>query len=189
VKARQQRRESMDVDQSPTTPKIQASDDDKMDVDEEKKDDKENEDTPAAESSKKKAEKEKVGYDLENMSRVLPGQVKYISFPEERYVPVKKVSRSCDLEAISTNSKQPTGGVILVHDTTPSAPKSLLELKVKKAAPAAVPGASGDDAPAGVQAGPESEDVDDNLVEEGDAEAPKPGEFEYISDTGEGDDD
>ena len=92
VKARQQRRESMDVDQSPTTPKITATDDEKMDIDDEKKDEKE--DTPAAETSKKKAEKEKVGYDLENMSRVLPGQVKYISFPEERYVPVKKVSPS-----------------------------------------------------------------------------------------------
>ncbi|KAL5427896.1 hypothetical protein PMIN04_001098 [Paraphaeosphaeria minitans] len=175
VKARQQRRESMDVDQSPTTPKIPASDDDKMDIDEEK-DDKEKEDTPAAETSRKKAEKEKVGYDLENMSRILPSQVKYISFPEERYVPVKK----------------PTGGVILVHDTKPSEPKSLLELKVKKTAPAAVPGAAGpssDDVPAGVQAGSEAEDIDDNLVEEGDAEAPVPGEFEYISDTGEGDDD
>lgn len=176
VKARQQRRESMDIDQSPTTPKITATDDDKMDIDDEKKDDKEKEDTPAAETSKKKAEKEKVGYDLENMSRVLPGQVTYISFPEERYVPVKK----------------PTGGVILVHDTKPSEPKTLLELKVKKAVPAPAPGASGpsgDQAPAGVQSGFEPEDIDDNLVEEGDAEAPVPGDFEYISDTGEGDDD
>ncbi|KAF1964830.1 26S proteasome regulatory complex, non-ATPase subcomplex, Rpn2/Psmd1 subunit [Bimuria novae-zelandiae CBS 107.79] len=174
VKARQQRRESMDVDQSPTTPKITASDEDKMDIDEEKKDEKE--DTPAAETSKKKAEKEKVGYDLENMSRVLPGQVKYISFPEERYVPVKK----------------PTGGVIIVHDTKPEEAKSLLELKVRKAAPAPAPGAagpSGDQAPAGVQAGGEADDVEDNLVEEGDAEAPVPGEFEYLSDTGEGDED
>ena len=87
VKAKQQRRESMDVDQ-PTTPKVEE---DKMDVDDTKEDDKEKEDTPAAESSKKKAEKEKVGYELENMSRVLTGQVKFISFPEERYVPVKKV--------------------------------------------------------------------------------------------------
>jgi 26S proteasome regulatory subunit N2 len=94
VKARQQRRESMDVDQSPTTPKVTA-DDEKMDIDDDKKSEKdEKEDTPAAETLKKKAEKEKVGYDLENMSRVLPGQVKYISFPEERYVPVKKVSLS-----------------------------------------------------------------------------------------------
>ena len=91
-----------------------------------------------------------------------------------------------------TNRLQPTGGVVLVHDTKPSEPKTLLELKVKKAAPAPAPGAagpSGDHAPAGVQAGPEGEDVDDNLVEEGDAEAPVPGEFEYISDTGEGDED
>lgn len=176
VKARQQRRESMDIDQSPTTPKITASDDDKMDVDEEKKDEKEKEDTPAAETSKKKAEKEKVGYDLENMSRVLPGQVKYISFPEERYVPVKK----------------PTGGVILVHDTKPSEPKTLLELKVKKTSTAPAPGAGGssdDDAPTGVQAAPAAADVDDNLVEEGDEEASPPGEFEYYSDTQEGDDD
>lgn len=103
VKARQQRRESMDIDQTPTTPKISSADEDKMDTDEDQtkqKDEKssaeksegEKEGTPSAESSRKKIEKEKVGYDLENMSRVLPAQVKYISFPEERYVPVKKVS-------------------------------------------------------------------------------------------------
>jgi 26S proteasome regulatory subunit N2 len=96
VKARQNRRESMDIDQAPTTPKVSGSDEDKMDIDEDKKDDKEKADgeegTPSAETTKKKAEKEKVGYELENMSRVLPSQVKYISFPEERYVPVKKVS-------------------------------------------------------------------------------------------------
>jgi len=94
VKARQQRRESMDVDHTPTTPKNIGVDEDKMDVDEEKKDEKEKDGTPALEIAKKKVEKEKVGYDLENMSRVLPGQVKYISFPEERYVPVKKVSNA-----------------------------------------------------------------------------------------------
>lgn len=92
VKARQKRRESMDVDQ-PSTPKV--SEDDKMDVDEDAKKDAKAEgdesSAPAAETSKKKVEKEKVGYELENMSRVLPGQIKYISFPEERYVPVKKV--------------------------------------------------------------------------------------------------
>jgi 26S proteasome regulatory subunit N2 len=94
VKERQRRRESMDVDQTPTTPKVSAADDeDKMDLDEDaKKDDKEKTDG-AQESSKKKLEKEKVGHNLGNMSRVLPPQVKYISFPEDRYVPVKKVSR------------------------------------------------------------------------------------------------
>jgi 26S proteasome regulatory subunit N2 len=101
VKERQRRRESMDVDQAPATPKVTADDEDKMDLDEDTKKDEKDEDekdkadgASAAETSKKKIEKEKVGYSLENMSRVLPAQVKYISFPEERYVPVKKVSRS-----------------------------------------------------------------------------------------------
>lgn len=68
-------------------------------------------------NTKKKAEREKVGYELENMSRVLPAQIKYISFSQEgRYQPVKK----------------PTGGVILLHDTQSSEDKSLLELKAKK---------------------------------------------------------
>jgi 26S proteasome regulatory subunit N2 len=94
VKERQRRRESMDVDQTPTTPKV-ADEDDKMDIDEDtKKDDKEQADgAQSTESSKKKIEKEKVGHELGNMSRVLLPQVKYISFPGERYIPVKKVSR------------------------------------------------------------------------------------------------
>lgn len=92
VKERQRRRESMDIDQTPTTPKV-SGDDDKMDVDDEpEKDDKEKAEGAQAESSKKKVEKEKVGYNLGNMSRVLPPQVKHISFPGERYVPVKKAS-------------------------------------------------------------------------------------------------
>jgi 26S proteasome regulatory subunit N2 len=100
AKERRQRRESMsmDVDQTPTTPK---PDEDKMETDDDKpKDDKidndgekeEKEgDSIAHESAKKKVEKEKVGYEMENMSRVLPSQLKYISFPGERYAPVKKV--------------------------------------------------------------------------------------------------
>lgn len=102
MKERQQRRESMDVDpgQTPTTPK---PDEEMKDVEEAKKDEsaivedgkdaKEKEGTPNGEPVKKKLDREKVGYDLENMSRVLPAQVKYISFPGERYVPVKKVGQ------------------------------------------------------------------------------------------------
>ena len=89
VKERQRRRESMDVDQTPTTPK--PTDDDKMELDDEKKDDEKTEGA-VSESPKKKAEKEKVGYELENMSRVLPPQVKHITFPGDRFIPVKKVS-------------------------------------------------------------------------------------------------
>jgi 26S proteasome regulatory subunit N2 len=101
AKERQQRRESMsmDIDQTPTTPK---PDEDKMETDDDKlkdesaikdgeKEDKEGAGS-APESAKKKVEKEKVGYEMENMSRVLPAQLKYISFPGERYVPVKEVS-------------------------------------------------------------------------------------------------
>lgn len=99
VKERQRRRESMDIDQTPTTPKV-SGDDDKMDVDEEPvKDDKEKADGAQAETSKKKVEKEKVGYNLGNMSRVLPPQIKHISFPGERYVPVKKVSHAVSIKA------------------------------------------------------------------------------------------
>ena len=61
---------------------------------------------------------------------------------------------------------------------------------MKKSAPVPAPGAagpSGDQAPSGVQLGADSDDIDDNLVEEGDAEARVPGEFEYISDMGEDD--
>jgi 26S proteasome regulatory subunit N2 len=93
-KERAQRRESMEIDTAPS-----KSGGDKMDVDEDKKADEtkdkkeEQEKEPAASAdTKKKPEKEKVGYEIENMTRVLPGQLKYISFPAGRYKPVKKVS-------------------------------------------------------------------------------------------------
>jgi 26S proteasome regulatory subunit N2 len=93
-KERAQRRESMDIDQTPTTPKTTAPAGDKMDVDEESKDKdgKADDKEKAAEADKKKLEKEKVGYEIENMSRVLPAQLKFINFPAGRYKPVKKVS-------------------------------------------------------------------------------------------------
>jgi 26S proteasome regulatory subunit N2 len=69
---------------------------------------------------------------LSNMSRVLPAQLKYISFPGSRYVPVKKVGSIFYLFKLHTNTEQPTGGVILLHDTMPEESKDLLELKVKK---------------------------------------------------------
>ncbi len=101
-KERAQRRESMDID-TPTVTKTPAPAADKMDVDEKpKEEDKEDKEEKEAEAGgekegsagpegKKKAEKDKVGYEIENMSRVLPSQLKYISFPAGRYNPVKKV--------------------------------------------------------------------------------------------------
>ena len=67
----------------------------KMDVDEDKEEKKEdsNDEKKEGESDKKKrVEKEKVGYEVNNLTRVLPEQLKYISFLEDgRYEPVKKV--------------------------------------------------------------------------------------------------
>jgi 26S proteasome regulatory subunit N2 len=140
-KERAMRRESMDVDQTTTAdgakagagPSSSSSQpaqvSDKMEVDEEAKkaksdakdQDKEKESDKKDKEGenggeKKKAEKEKVGYDIENMSRVLPGQLKYISFPAGRYRPVKK----------------PTGGPLLLHDTQPHEEKALVDEKLKK---------------------------------------------------------
>lgn len=132
AKKRQQNRESMDVDQ-PSTPKVDKADDaDKMDTDEAiidtgKLAEENGQAAPAEGSMKKKAEREKVGYQLENMSRVLPAQIKYISFDKEgRYQPVKKA----------------TPGILLLHDTKQGESKELLELKARKktTAPAAQPG-------------------------------------------------
>lgn len=105
---KQQRRESMDVDQTPTTPKPEKMDVDESAVKGEEEEDKEedkdkdmekenekpeaNEAAAAAAPPKRKAEKEKVGYEIENMSRVLPAQLKYLTFPDPRYEPVKRVS-------------------------------------------------------------------------------------------------
>ena len=128
-KERQQNRESMEIDQTPTTakpddsgdkmetdgPATKTDEDKDMEKGEAEKKDGEQSKVDKPEGLKKKMEKEKVGYSLENMSRVVPAQVKFISFPDARYQPVKK----------------PTGGVILLNDTKPSEPKTLVEMKRK----------------------------------------------------------
>ncbi|KAI1372367.1 26S proteasome regulatory complex, non-ATPase subcomplex, Rpn2/Psmd1 subunit [Hypoxylon crocopeplum] len=147
-KEKAQRRESMDIDSTttPTTSRPGAGGD-KMDVDakiksgEDTKDKKEGE-TPAPgdkETStpptdlKKKSEKEKPGYDIENMSRVLPAQLKYISLAKGRYWPVKLVRPG----------PLPTGGPILLHDMQPEKEKALIEEKLKKVATEKAPVAGG----------------------------------------------
>ena len=66
----------------------------------------------------------------------------------------------------------------------------MLELKVKKAAPAPAPGATGssDQAPEGVSVTTAAAPANDSLVDEGDEEAPLPAEFDYESDTNPNDD-
>lgn len=92
-KEKAQRQDGMDIDSGkPGTSDKMDMDDDKekkKDEDKEKKDGDDKESTPT--EAKKKPEKEKIGFEIDNMSRVLPGQLKYISFPSGRYKPVKKV--------------------------------------------------------------------------------------------------
>ncbi|CAK7225214.1 proteasome regulatory particle base subunit [Sporothrix eucalyptigena] len=152
-KERAARRESMDVDSQPPSAaalskgakeategeasdkmdvddeKTAKGDDEKEDKDEEKEDKDEKDEKKDEKETKKKAEKEKVGYDLTNMSRVLPGQLKFISFPSARYRPVKK----------------PTGGPLLLIDTEPEEPKVTLAemLKTVTIEKAPVAGAGG----------------------------------------------
>ncbi|EDN10425.1 hypothetical protein HCAG_06228 [Histoplasma mississippiense (nom. inval.)] len=186
---KQQRRESMDIDQTPATPKVSTQHLDKMDVDEtevkteEEGNDRVKEETPT-EAPKRKAEKEKVGYELENMSRVLPAQLKFLTFPDPRYEPVKR----------------PTGGVVVVLDKTPSEPREIIELRASRETKLAAAGETIQDrinaamsaleqpAVAGTFGGAAAAAgvltaVDED--EEGAEEAPVPNEFDYYSDAAE----
>lgn len=188
--------DSMDVDvtatQSPITPKVEKAED-KMETDEpsaeidgEKKDDDTSNELEKPEK-KKKAEKEKVGYDMNNMARVLPGQLKYLSFPDKRFQPVKNPV---------------TGGVIVVLDTQPEQEKETIPLIVSKISVPPVRSIGGTQAQTGAAATPQTPArgigelaaltgggaaaaagvltaVDED--EEGAEEAPLPAEFEYES--------
>ncbi|KAK3178157.1 hypothetical protein OEA41_000290 [Lepraria neglecta] len=196
-KEKQQRHESMDIDQTPTATKANDTGD-KMDTDgpavktegdkenekpdEDKKDGEEAKEGDKSETLKKKMEKEKVGYNLDNMSRVLPAQLKFVSF-YGRYEPVKK----------------PTGGVILLNDTTPDEPRSLLEMKKAKkpTQAAAAPETLQDRVDIAMAQGQTTRDgaaeaagvltaIDEGGEGEEDAELPH--EFEYHSDEEHGDD-
>lgn len=90
AKEKQQKGEGMDIDATPGTPKASAADDE-MDVDEESKDKDDKDKEEGATPAKKRAEKEKVGFEIDNISRVLPSQLKHTSFSDGRYTPVKKV--------------------------------------------------------------------------------------------------
>ncbi|KAI5851178.1 armadillo-type protein [Morchella snyderi] len=159
---------------TPVTPGPSAVEaDDKMEIEDDGADKKEDGEKRDGEVEKKKrAEKEKVGYEVVNMARVLPEQLKYISFPNEgRYEPVKK----------------PTGGVLLLLDRTPDEPVQPLELKVRKAPVTSGPGHSvggsaNQDNTGGAAAAVNILNAEDD---EGDDDAPVPEEFEYHTDSEE----
>ena len=89
--------EKMDVDDNAEAKSDEKGEDakddgEKMDVDDSENGKKDKDESSSIKSNKKR-EKEKVGFDLDNMSRVLPSQLRYTSFIEGgRYTPVKKVS-------------------------------------------------------------------------------------------------
>ena len=103
AKERDHRRgDGMEIDQPPTTPKASGAHEDRMDTGEDEKreksestaeaDEKPKEEDATLARPKQKTDKEKAGFDIDNMSRVLPGQLKYTNFPDGRYEPIKKVS-------------------------------------------------------------------------------------------------
>ncbi|KAL9091190.1 MAG: hypothetical protein Q9159_001607 [Coniocarpon cinnabarinum] len=114
--------DAMEVDDDTAEKKADSATDQSKDENEKMDVDEPSEKKEEAAGKKTKREKEKVGFELDNMSRVLPSQLKYTSFVEGgRYVPVKK----------------PSGvGVIVLHDTQPDESKVLIERQVKKPAPA-----------------------------------------------------
>jgi len=100
----------MDMDNPP------AEDDEgeKMDTDEKE----EAEEPETKDKKKKKAKKEEEPHYevLSNLSRVVPAQLKYITFPEgSRYAPIKK----------------PTGGVLIMKDLRPTEDIELIEMQVQ----------------------------------------------------------
>ncbi|RVD86138.1 uncharacterized protein DFL_004429 [Arthrobotrys flagrans] len=130
------------------------------------------EETGKKKSTKKSQPKETIGYKIDNMSRVLPAQLKHIDFLDGKYQPVKKV----------------TGGVLLLVDTQPDEPAKLLEYKSVK--PTAPSGGATTSMSAGAAA-PASEPIGGGgaaavaavLTQEDDEDdAPVPSAFDYYSD-------
>jgi len=193
---KQQRRDSMDVDTvTPVTPKIEKAD--KMDTDDATIKDDEGKEGEKKDGEglevKKRTEKEKVGYEIDNMSRVLPAQLKYLSFPDQRYQPVKRPV---------------TGGIIVVLDTEPEKERETIPLTVSKVDVVRAPpdpaqtgnathhepqtpaGQTIGQAGLGFTAGAGAAAAAGVLTavdedEEGAEEAPLPGEFEYETDAEE----
>ena len=84
----------MDLDNPPT----QAQEDpEKMDTDEKEEPVEDGETKEKKPKKKAKKEEEPQSQVVPNLSRIVPGQLKYISFPEgTRFAPVKKVAFPCE---------------------------------------------------------------------------------------------
>lgn len=96
---------------------------------------------------KKKKKREESFEILENMSRVLPSQLKFVSFKDDsRYKPVKKGS---------------LGGIVCLVDQTPDVPRELMTLSVPVvgATTTATPAVPAAEATAEAVPAPESSEV------------------------------
>ncbi|GAA5963482.1 hypothetical protein JCM21900_006483 [Sporobolomyces salmonicolor] len=153
--------------------------------------------TPSKQQSKRKTPHEPISFPVQNLSRVTPAQLPYISFPADaRYVPVRPVvggssssstpspAPSTTLPAASTASRPSTttttpsgsraigGGILLVRDTKPTDEAELLELEVLKAIDT-----SGAAAAATAAEGAAGGQSDDELLTGPIAEVPPPFEW------------
>ena len=105
-------KDAMDTDEKPAA----VGGEDKMDTDEVKVEDGGGKD--AAGASKTKKVQEPTSEQLDNMSRVVPWQVKHIVFRSDgRYQPIKKV----------------TGGVLMLRDCAPKDEEDLMDLPIYEA--------------------------------------------------------
>ncbi|KAI8924392.1 armadillo-type protein [Entophlyctis helioformis] len=95
--------------------KEKGKDTDAMDTDDKKDEEKKEGEAEAEEKAvPKKKKKEETSEVLQNFTRVLPQQVKFVSFPEgSRYTPVKKDS---------------IGGIVMLLDNKPGEPEELISI-------------------------------------------------------------
>ncbi|GAA5864300.1 hypothetical protein JCM3774_002744 [Rhodotorula dairenensis] len=124
---------------------------------------------------------------LENLSRVVPAQLQYISFPaESRYTPIRPVNpgsttaSSASVALSRLSSPVGTGGgILLMRDAKPDEEQDLLELEVLKAidvSGAGAPGAAAAGAASGGGADADSQS-DNNLLTAPIADTPAPFEW------------
>lgn len=126
---------------------------------------------------------------LENLSRVVPAQLQYISFPaESRYTPIRPVNpgsttaSSASVALSRLSSPVGTGGgILLMRDAKPGEEEDLLELEVLKAidvsGAAAAPAAGAAGAAAGAGAAPGGGQSDSELLTAPIADTPPPFEW------------
>lgn len=124
---------------------------------------------------------------LENLSRVVPAQLQYISFPtESRYTPIRPVNSgsttasSASVALSRLSSPVGTGGgILLMRDAKPEEEQDLLELEVLKAIDVSGVGTSGAAAAAaGTGTGPDAGSQSDNdLLTAPIADTPAPFEW------------